>query len=90
MGDEAMVLLAEKDNPNSLAYLSFSPDQINELYAPLRAAAGDDAKWQVTAFPLGLVWYDLLENPPTASGPKQFVANGIEYLPRFLVRFLTV
>jgi Tic22-like family len=75
---EAMVLLSEKNNPHSLAYLSFSPTQINELYAPLRAQQTDkDNKWEITAFPLGLVWYDLLKNPDASS--ERFIENDIEY-----------
>lgn len=81
---EAIVLLAEKDNLNSLAYLSFSPTHINEVYAPTRAAAAqqddDSVKWEITSFPLGLVWYDLLQNPDAAmSATNQWVVDQVEY-----------
>lgn len=74
---EAIVLLAEKGNPNSLAYLSFSPTQISDVYAPLRAQQDASVTWEVTAFPLGLVWFDLLKNPGLDDG--EWVVDSIDY-----------
>ncbi|KAG7353874.1 Tic22-like family protein [Nitzschia inconspicua] len=75
---EAIVLLAEKENPNSLAYLSFSPNHINEVYAPIRAQQDESTTWEITAFPLGLVWFELLQNPDAVTN-TQWVVNDIEY-----------
>jgi hypothetical protein len=79
---EAIVLLAEKgESSNSLAYLSFSASQINELYAPILRAQQQQQQasvmtWEITAFPLGLVWFDLLKNPIDR---EAWVVDTVEY-----------
>ena len=70
-----MVLLNEPNNENSIAYFFLSPETANAVYAPLRAKqeqAGTAVSWDVTQFSLGLVWFELLDNPGTAK-------NGVEY-----------
>jgi hypothetical protein len=86
---EAIVLLAEQGNANSLVYLSFSPNQINEVYAPLRRAQkqlqqqqeeeAGLSTWEITAFPLGLIWFDLLKNPIGRDYGEPWVVDNIEY-----------
>lgn len=56
---EGLVLLKEKDNANEIAYFFFSPDTANALYAQFRGK-NLDASWDVTQYPLGLVWFELL------------------------------
>jgi hypothetical protein len=82
---EAIVLLADKgESFNSLAYLSFSASQINELYAPILRAQQQQQQqqqasvttWEITAFPLGLVWFDLLKNPIDR---EAWVVDTVEY-----------
>lgn len=59
---EGLVLLKEKDNPNDLAYFFFSPDTANEVFAPIRQK-NENAKWAVTQYRLGLVWFELYKDP---------------------------
>jgi hypothetical protein len=74
---EGLVLLRERGNENELAYFFFSPDIANSVYAPLRANNIDGIGWDVTRFPLGFVWFELLKNP--ASPADDAVSDGIEY-----------
>jgi hypothetical protein len=77
---DGIVLLKEKGNDNSLAYFFFSAEMANEVYAPLRAQ-NSEAIWDVTAFPLGLIWYELLNNPVQTDSEEAtpWIVNGIEY-----------
>jgi hypothetical protein len=73
---EGLVLVKEKNNPNDIAYFFFSPDAANTVFSPLRQKQEEGtsgaADWSVSAYPLGLVWYELVNDPEQAS-------QGIEY-----------
>lgn len=63
---EGLVLLKEKGNSNDIAYFFFSPEAANTVFAPLRKKQlemGSGAEWGVSAFPLGLVWFELINDP---------------------------
>lgn len=78
---DGLVLLKEKGNSNSLAYFFFSAEMANDVYRPLREQQeASGAIWDVTAFPLGLIWFDLLNNPvQNDSNATPWINNGIEY-----------
>lgn len=64
---EGLVLLKEKGNSNDIAYFFFSPEAANTVFAPLRKKQleqqGSGVDWGVSAFPLGLVWFELINDP---------------------------
>lgn len=63
---EGLVLLKEKDNPKDICYFFFSPEAANTVFSPLRQKQtndGNDADWSVSAYPLGLVWFELIKQP---------------------------
>jgi hypothetical protein len=60
---EGLVLLKEKDKENDIAYFFFSAETANTVFAPLRQKNEESAKWDVTQYPLGLVWFELFKNP---------------------------
>lgn len=70
---EGLILLKEKGNLNDIAYFFFSPEAANTVFAPLREKQqeqqGSGVDWGVSAFPLGLVWFELVNDPE----------EGIEY-----------
>ena len=75
---EGIIMLKEKDNKNDIAYFFFSPQTANAVYAPLKPKSKDiDVLWDVTRFPLGLIWYDLMKNPAESS--TSTVVDGVEY-----------
>jgi hypothetical protein len=59
---EGLVLLKEKDQSVDIAYFFFSPETADTVYAPLREK-NKDAKWDLTQYPLGVVWFELFKNP---------------------------
>lgn len=73
---EGLVLLKEKNNPNDIAYFFFSPDAANTVFSPLRKkqneSTGQQGEWSVSAYPLGLVWFELINDPDQES-------QGVEY-----------
>lgn len=73
---EGLVLLKEKNNPNDIAYFFFSPDAANTVFSPLRKKQNESTvqqgEWSVSAYPLGLVWFDLINDPEEQN-------KGIEY-----------
>ena len=69
---EGLVLLKEKDNPNDIAYFFFSPKAATTVFAPLKK----EGEWSVSAYPLGLVWFELIDNDPEKSEDG---TRGIEY-----------
>mmetsp|Transcript_21353 Transcript_21353/g.44959 ORF Transcript_21353/g.44959 Transcript_21353/m.44959 type:complete len:334 (+) Transcript_21353:209-1210(+) len=69
---EGLVLLKEKNNPKDIAYFFFSPDAANTVFSPLRKKENESSgmgEWSVSAYPLGLVWFELINEPE----------EGIEY-----------
>lgn len=60
---EGIVLLKEKDNSNDIAYFFFSAETANAVYAPLREKTKDAKSWDITQYPLGVVWFELFKNP---------------------------
>jgi len=85
---EGLVLVKEKNNPNDIAYFFFSPQSANEVFTPLRktkksnidkVAAGDSTEadeWNVSAYPLGLVWFELINEEPEQNEDG---TGGVEY-----------
>ena len=69
---EGLVLLKEKNNPNDIAYFFFSPKAATTVFAPLKK----EGEWSVSAYPLGLVWFELIDNDPEKSEDG---TRGIEY-----------
>lgn len=73
---EGLVLLKEKNNPNDIAYFFFSPQAANTVFSPLRKkqneSTGEEGGWSVSAYPLGLVWFELINSPEEQS-------KGVEY-----------
>lgn len=72
---EGLVLLKEKNNPNDIAYFFFSAEAANTVFSPLRKkenSKSGDNPWGVSAYPLGLVWFDLINDPEQQS-------QGVEY-----------
>lgn len=69
---EGLVLLKEKNNPKDIAYFFFSPDAALTVFSPLRKKENESngmGEWSVSAYPLGLVWFELINEPE----------EGIEY-----------
>jgi hypothetical protein len=60
---EGLVLLSEKGNENDVAYFFLSPDMANSVYAPLRKKKEGDVIWEIAQFSLGVVWFELFQNP---------------------------
>jgi len=73
---EGLILLKEKGNTNDIAYFFFSPEAANTVFSPLRKQqeeqGGGGADWGVSAYPLGLVWFELINDPEQQS-------QGVEY-----------
>ncbi len=73
---EGLILLKEKGNSNDIAYFFFSPEAANTVFSPLRKKQqeqeGSGADWSVSAYPLGLVWFELINDPEQKS-------QGVEY-----------
>jgi hypothetical protein len=69
---EGLVLLKEKNNPNDIAYFFFSPKAATTVFAPLKK----EGEWSVSAYPLGLVWFELIDNDPEKSEDG---TRGVEY-----------
>jgi len=69
---EGLVLLKEKNNPNDIAYFFFSPKAATTVFAPLKK----EGEWSVSAYPLGIVWFELIDNDPEKSEDG---TRGIEY-----------
>ena len=73
---EGLILLKEKGNSNDIAYFFFSPEAANTVFSPLRQKQeeqqGSDSDWGVSAYPLGLVWFELINDPEQQS-------QGVEY-----------
>jgi len=74
---EGLVLLKEKNNPNDIAYFFFSPQAANTVFSPLRkkeneSTGQEKGEWTVSAYPLGLVWFELINDPEQQS-------QGVEY-----------
>jgi len=72
---EGLVLLKEKNNPNDIAYFFFSPDAALTVFSPLRKKENEakgNGEWSVSAYPLGLVWFELINDPEQQS-------QGVEY-----------
>jgi hypothetical protein len=73
---EGLVLVKEKNNPNDIAYFFFSPEAANTVFSPLKKKqqTGQESggEWSVSAYPLGLVWFELI-NDPEQQG------QGVEY-----------
>ena len=73
---EGLILLKEKGNSNDIAYFFFSPEAANTVFSPLRKKEqeqqGSGADWGVSAYPLGLVWFELINDPEQQS-------QGVEY-----------
>ena len=67
---DGVVLLQEQDNENQIAYFFHSPESANSVFAPLRSRADSNSIWEVTQFPLGLIWFELFCAQDT---------NGVEY-----------
>mmetsp|Transcript_20178 Transcript_20178/g.56080 ORF Transcript_20178/g.56080 Transcript_20178/m.56080 type:complete len:323 (-) Transcript_20178:1855-2823(-) len=69
---EGLVLLKENNNPKDIAYFFFSPEAANTVFSPLRKKENESSgmgEWSVSAYPLGLVWFELINEPE----------EGIEY-----------
>ena len=63
---EGLVLLKEKNSTNDIAYFFFSAETANAVFAPLRekkSADGEANTWDVTQYPLGVVWFELISKP---------------------------
>ena len=63
---EGLVLLKEKGNPRDIAYFFFSPQAANTVFSPLRKKENESSgagEWSVSAYPLGLVWFELINEP---------------------------
>ena len=73
---EGLVMVKEPNNPNDISYFFFSPEAANTVYAPLRKKenekSGKAGNWSVSAYPLGLVWFELINDPEQQS-------QGVEY-----------
>lgn len=70
---EGLVLVKEKNNPNDIAYFFFSPEAANTVFSPLKKKQQNaGGEWSVSAYPLGLVWFELI-NDPEQQG------QGVEY-----------
>lgn len=67
-----LVLVREKGKDQEIAYFFFNPETANQVFAPLRQK-NPEASWDVTRYPLGLVWYELLHAKDDGS------SAGVEY-----------
>ena len=77
---EGLVLVAEKDNDNQIAYFFLSAELASSSFAPLlqaKMAAGEQVSWGLGTFTLGFVWYDVLKNP--TNGIDNVVYDNVEY-----------
>jgi len=77
---EGLVLVKEKNNPKDIAYFFFSPQAANDVFTPLRTKKGDPTdkdEWNVSAYPLGLVWFELITGEP--EGQNEDGTGGVEY-----------
>eukprot|EP00535_Pseudo-nitzschia_heimii_P003294 CAMPEP_0197180526 /NCGR_PEP_ID=MMETSP1423-20130617/5105_1 /TAXON_ID=476441 /ORGANISM="Pseudo-nitzschia heimii, Strain UNC1101" /LENGTH=332 /DNA_ID=CAMNT_0042630613 /DNA_START=14 /DNA_END=1012 /DNA_ORIENTATION=- len=73
---EGLVMVKEPNNPNDISYFFFSAEAANTVYAPLRKKenekSGKAGEWSVSAYPLGLVWFELINDPDQQN-------QGVEY-----------
>lgn len=80
--EDGLVLLKEQNNPNKeIAYFFFSPEAANKVFAPLRQQKSNtntDAGWNVSAYPLGLVWLELI-NSNTKNNDDDRSASSVDY-----------
>ena len=63
---QGLVLLKEKDNTNDIAYFFFSPETANSVFSSIRQTrqVNDEGNtWDISQYPLGLVWFELFKNP---------------------------
>ena len=71
-----LVLVKEPKNSNDIAYFFFSAEAANTVFSPLRKKENDSSgkagEWNVSAYPLGLVWFELINDPEQQS-------QGVEY-----------
>lgn len=70
--DDGLVLLKEANNPNEIAYFFFSPQAAEKVFTPLKEKTAQETNWIISAYPLGLVWLELINDPTQQS-------QGIEY-----------
>jgi len=70
--DDGLVLLKEANNPNEIAYFFFSPQAAEKVFTPLKEKMAQETNWIISAYPLGLVWLELINDPTQQS-------QGIEY-----------
>lgn len=73
---DGLVLVKEANNPNDIAYFFFSAEAANTVFSPLRKKQNESTdqkgEWSVSAYPLGLVWFDLINDPEEQN-------KGVEY-----------
>jgi hypothetical protein len=77
-----LVLLQPKNNPNQeqQANFFFSPENANAKYAPFREKNSPTAsQWEITQYPLGLVWFELLSAQEESKGiDYRLIPNPLE------------
>lgn len=73
---DGLVLVKEPNNSNDIAYFFFSAEAANTVFSPLRKKennnSGKAGEWNVSTYPLGLVWFELINDPEQQS-------QGVEY-----------
>ena len=74
---DGLVPLKEPGNDHEIAYFFFQAEMANAVYAPLKK---EGSEWTVKGFPLGVIWYDLLQNPAANNNNNNpTIVNGVEY-----------
>jgi len=74
-----VVLLTEKGFDDPVAYFFFNPETASNAFKNL--GAKNEAKWVVTRFSLGLIWFELLTASVEGENntSRRSVLNGVEY-----------
>lgn len=72
----------EGGNGKEVAYFFFNPETAKKKYEPLLAAASKkgigigDSDWEVTAYPLGLVWFELVASSGAGAAGTALAKGG--------------